>query len=65
MKLRFAISYADDFSETIDNFVEFESVGVDRLTVPEVSSFDAVSQLGYIAAKTSRIELAFGTIQQH
>ena len=34
--------------------------GIDIAVVAEAYSFDAVSQLGYLAAKTSTIELASG-----
>ncbi|MYR08563.1 LLM class F420-dependent oxidoreductase [Gordonia sp. SID5947] len=57
MTLGMPINYAGDFRETINNLADFESVGVDRVAVPEAYSFDAVSQLGYIAAKTERMQL--------
>lgn len=59
------ISYAGDFRETVDNLADFEKVGLDRLMVPEAYSFDAVSQMGYVAAKTSRMELAFGILPMY
>ena len=43
------INYAGDFRETIDNLADFESAGVQRISVPEAYSFDAVSQLGYLS----------------
>jgi F420-dependent oxidoreductase-like protein len=42
--------------------VELEKVGVGIALVAEAYSFDAVSQLGYLAAKTSRIELGSGVV---
>ncbi|MGK2316613.1 LLM class F420-dependent oxidoreductase [Gordonia rhizosphera] len=57
MTLGMPINYAGDFLETINNLADFESVGVERVSVPEAYSFDAVSQLGYIAAKTEKMEL--------
>ncbi|ORM32815.1 LLM class F420-dependent oxidoreductase [Williamsia sp. 1135] len=65
MKIGMAINYAGDFAETINNLVDFENVGLDRITVPEAYSFDAVSQLGYIAAKTSKLELATGILPMY
>jgi F420-dependent oxidoreductase-like protein len=56
------INYAGDFSETINNLLEFEAAGLDRVAVPEAYSYDAVSQLGYIAAKTETLELATGIL---
>ncbi len=57
IKLGMPINYAGDFRETIANLADFEGVGVGRIAVPEAYSFDAVSQLGYIAAKTEKMEL--------
>jgi F420-dependent oxidoreductase-like protein len=44
----------------VDQVVELEKVGIDIVLVAEAYSYDAVSQLGYLAAKTSRIELGSG-----
>lgn len=57
MTLGMPINYAGDFRETINNLADFEKAGVGRIAVPEAYSFDAVSQLGYIAAKTEKMEL--------
>lgn len=57
IKLGMPINYAGDFRETIDNLRDFEAAGVQRIAVPEAYSFDAVSQLGYIAARTEKMEL--------
>ncbi|MEM1334410.1 MAG: LLM class F420-dependent oxidoreductase [Actinomycetota bacterium] len=37
--------------------VELEQAGLDVVWVPEAYSFDSVSQMGYLAAKTERIEI--------
>lgn len=62
MKIGMAINYASDFTETINNLGDFEAAGLDRIRLPEAYTFDAVSQLGYIAAKTSSLELATGIL---
>ncbi|SIR68823.1 LLM class F420-dependent oxidoreductase [Williamsia sterculiae] len=62
MKVGIPINYAGDFRETIDNLIDYEAAGVDRVVVPEAYSFDAVSQLGYIAARTKTMELASGIL---
>ncbi len=59
------INYAGDFRETIDKLRDFEGVGVARVTVPEAYSFDAVSQLGYIAARTETMELQTGILPMY
>jgi F420-dependent oxidoreductase-like protein len=65
MKLGMRINYAGDFRETVAKLADFEDAGIDRVLVPEVYGFDAVSQMGYIAAKTRRIELAFGILPMY
>ncbi|MFM9378396.1 LLM class F420-dependent oxidoreductase [Gordonia sp. VNK21] len=65
MKLGMPINYAGDFRETIENLRDFEAVGVARVTVPEAYSFDAVSQLGYIAARTDTMELQTGILPMY
>ena len=56
------LSYAGGFREAVDHVVTLEKVGVDIVLVAEAYSFDAISQLGYLAAKTSRIELGSGVV---
>nr|WP_026917381.1 LLM class F420-dependent oxidoreductase [Gordonia shandongensis] len=65
MTLGMPINYAGDFRETIDHLRDFESVGVARVAVPEAYSFDAVSQLGYIAARTESMELQTGILPMY
>ena len=48
--------------EAVDEVVELEKIGVDIALVAEAYSFDAISQLGFLAAKTSRIELGSGVV---
>lgn len=62
MKIGMPITYAGDFRDTIVNLRDFESVGLDRVMVPEAYGFDAVTQLGFAAATTQRVELAFGIL---
>src|SRR3954465_4638181 len=63
MRIGTAINYAGGFAESVADIVELEKVGLDVAFVPEAYSFDAVSQLGYLAAKTERVELASGIFQ--
>lgn len=56
------LSYAGGFKESVDQVVAVEQAGVNIALVPEAYSFDAVSQLGYLAAKTTTIELGSGVI---
>ena len=62
MRTGIFLSYAGGFKETVDQVVTLEKAGVGIVLVPEAYSFDAVSQLGYLAAKTSTIELGSGVV---
>jgi F420-dependent oxidoreductase-like protein len=63
MQIGMMLNYAGGFRETAAEVVELEKAGVDIIVVPEAYSFDAVSQLGYLAAQTSTIKLASGILQ--
>ncbi len=63
MRIGTAIAYAGGFAESVADVVELEKAGLDIVFVPEAYSFDAVSQLGYLAAKTERVEIASGVFQ--
>ena len=60
MRVGMFLSYAGGFAETVEELADFERAGVDIVFVPEAYSFDAVSQLGYLAAKTERMQIASG-----
>ena len=50
-------SYSGGFQETAAEIRDLEAAGLDVAAVAEVYTFDAVSQLGYLAAVTERVEL--------
>ncbi|MEX0580991.1 MAG: LLM class F420-dependent oxidoreductase [Mycobacterium sp.] len=62
MRTGIFLSYEGGFTEAVDQVVALESQGVDLVLVAEAYSFDAISQLGYLAAKTSTIELGSGVV---
>jgi F420-dependent oxidoreductase-like protein len=62
MKLSMMINYSGDFHADVQRVVELEKAGLDVVWVPEAYSFDAVSQMGYLAAKTSTIEIGSGIL---
>ena len=62
MKLSMMISYSGDFHADVKQVVELEKAGLDVVWVPEAYSFDAVSQMGYLAAKTETIEIGAGIL---
>jgi F420-dependent oxidoreductase-like protein len=57
MRIGIQASYSGGFSETAAEIRDLESAGLDVAMVAEVYTFDAVSQLGYLAAVTERVEL--------
>jgi F420-dependent oxidoreductase-like protein len=63
MRLGMMMSYSGGFTQTVDELVEYEAAGLDIVMVPEAYSFDAISQLGFVAARTSRLQIASGIIQ--
>jgi F420-dependent oxidoreductase-like protein len=60
MRIGIALDYSRGFHEAVDRVVELEKSGIDVAVVAEAYSYDAVSQLGYLAAKTNTVELASG-----
>ena len=62
MRTGIFLGYAGGFKQAAEQVVALEGAGVDIALVAEAYSFDAVSQLGYLAAKTSRIELGTGVV---
>ncbi len=57
MRIGTQASYSGGFSQTAAEIRDLESAGLDIAAVAEVYTFDAVSQLGYLAAVTERVEL--------
>src|SRR3954462_14957095 len=63
MRLGMQLNYAGGFKETVDELADYERAGLDIVFVPEAYSFDAVSQMGFIAARTERLLIASGILQ--
>lgn len=63
MRIGMQLNYGGGFAETAAEIADLEATGLDIAFVPEAYSFDAVSQLGFLAARTSRLELASGILQ--
>lgn len=62
MRTGIFLNYTDGFLQAVDQVVELEKVGVDLALVAEAYSYDAISQLGFLAAKTSSMELGTGVV---
>lgn len=57
MKLSMTLNYAGGFEESARQAVALEKVGLDLVWVAEAYSFDAPSYMGFLAAKTERVEI--------
>lgn len=62
MRIGIALNYSGGFHEAVDRVVELEKSGIEVAVVAEAYAFDAISQLGYLAAKTNTVELASGVL---
>lgn len=54
--------WQDDFSAVSDEIAELESIGLSDVFVEEGYSFDAISRLGYLAARTKSARLLSGIL---
>ena len=63
MRIGLTINYAGGFGDVVAEVADLERAGLDIAFVPEAYSYDAVSALGFLAARTSRLELASGIMQ--
>jgi F420-dependent oxidoreductase-like protein len=62
LKISTLMSYAQGFVGATREIVEMEKAGLDVVWVPEAYSFDGVSAMGYLAAKTERVTIASGIL---
>jgi F420-dependent oxidoreductase-like protein len=62
MQISTFVSYAGGFEESARLVAEYEQAGLDRVWVAEAYGYDSPSYLGYLAAKTERVELAAGIL---
>jgi F420-dependent oxidoreductase-like protein len=62
MKLSMPLQYAGNPRETADQVATLEKAGLDQVWVAEPYGFDAVSLMGYLAAKTETVEIGAGIL---
>jgi F420-dependent oxidoreductase-like protein len=62
MRISGRMGYGDGFLEGVERVVQLEKVGLDVIWVAEAYGNDAVTRLGYLAARTERVELASGIL---
>jgi F420-dependent oxidoreductase-like protein len=58
-----AVAAGRRFTEGVGDLADYERAGAELITVPELYGFDAVSRLGYLAARTQHARLASGILQ--
>jgi F420-dependent oxidoreductase-like protein len=67
MRIGMLLSYSDPasgagFARSVAELGEHERAGLDIVWVPEAYGDDAVSRLGFLAARTTRVEIAAGVL---
>lgn len=62
MKISTQLDYSAGYQAAAQQVVEYEKAGLDLIWVAEAYGFDAVSMMGYLAAKTERITIAAGVL---
>jgi F420-dependent oxidoreductase-like protein len=62
MRLSTQLAYAGDAKRLIDELVRWEAAGLDVVWVAEAYGFDAPTLMGYIAARTERVQIGSGIL---
>jgi F420-dependent oxidoreductase-like protein len=62
MKISTGLNYAGDIVKAADTVARLEGAGIDTVWIAEAYSFDAVSLMGYLAAKTSTVNIGSGIL---
>lgn len=62
MKLTTMMNHSGDFHADVRRVQELEKAGLDVVWIPEAYSFDAISRVGFVAAKTDRVQIGTGII---
>src|SRR5689334_4858326 len=62
MKISTGVNYAGDVVKAADTVARLEAAGIDTVWIAEAYSFDAVSLMGYLAAKTSTVNIGSGIL---
>jgi F420-dependent oxidoreductase-like protein len=60
MRLSSRLGYGDGFTSAVDRVAQLEEVGLDVVWVAEAYGYDAATRLGYLAARTRRVQLGSG-----
>ncbi|MEY9213128.1 LLM class F420-dependent oxidoreductase [Thermobifida halotolerans] len=57
MQISMPLNYSGDIRRTVDQVVELEKVGLDTVWVAELYGFDGPTLMGYLAARTERVNI--------
>ncbi|HZU71845.1 MAG TPA: LLM class F420-dependent oxidoreductase [Acidimicrobiales bacterium] len=62
MRVSTNLAYAGGFKEAADQVVALEKAGLDIVWVAEAYGFDAATLMGYLAARTERVQIGSGIL---
>jgi len=62
MKVSLQLDYSGNPVEAADLIVDLEAAGLDRVWIAEAYGFDSPTLMGFLAARTSRVEIAAGIL---
>ena len=62
MKLSTQLSYAGSIKDGVDGLVALEKAGIDIVWIAEAYGVDAVSVMGYVAARTETVQIGSGIL---
>jgi F420-dependent oxidoreductase-like protein len=62
MKISTQLTYSGDFMAAVEEVQALEKAGLDTVWVAEAYGFDGVSLMGYLAAKTEKVQIASGIL---
>lgn len=62
MQISMQLAYNAGFKESADQVAELEQAGLDLVWVAEAYGFDGASLMGYLAARTSTVQIASGIL---
>ena len=62
MQLAMSMGYTGSFKDSAARVVELEKAGLDIVWIAEAYSYDAISQVGYLAAVTDRVQIGTGIV---
>ena len=62
MKLSMMLNYSGGFKEGVRQVQDLEKAGLDIVWIPEAYSYDAISAVGYMAAKTETVHIGTGIV---